>query len=105
MKVLHVIPSVSPRDGGPSRAIVDIEHALATRGIEVTTITTKNTRDDHLPGIKYRTPVNAAGVTRWYFRRNLSFYKPSLSMASWLRRNVISFDVVHAHALFSFAPV
>jgi hypothetical protein len=34
MRVLHVIPAVAPRYGGPSRAIVEMCRALQARGIE-----------------------------------------------------------------------
>jgi glycosyltransferase involved in cell wall biosynthesis len=105
MKVLHVIPSVSPRDGGPSRAIADIERALVTRGIEVTTVTTNDARDTNSCAVECGVPIKTAGVTRWYFPRNSTIYKTSFPMASWLRRNIDAFDVVHAHALFSFAPI
>jgi glycosyltransferase involved in cell wall biosynthesis len=101
MKVLHVIPSVSPLEGGPSRAIVDIERALTVRGIEVTTVTTSEPGAQMESGV----PIKVAGVTRWYFPRNSSFYKISFSLASWLKRNIQAFDVVHAHALFSFVPI
>ena len=37
LRVLHVIPSVSPRDGGPTRAIGIIERALSKAGVHVTT--------------------------------------------------------------------
>src|SRR5262249_41123912 len=40
LRVLHVIPSVSPRDGGPTRAIGIVERALKEVGVEVTTLTT-----------------------------------------------------------------
>ena len=33
------------------------------------------------------------------------FFKVSIGLGQWLRRNVKKFDVVHVHALFSFAPV
>ena len=33
------------------------------------------------------------------------FFKVSIGLGRWLRENVRAFDVVHAHALFSFAPV
>jgi hypothetical protein len=42
MLFLHVIPSVSPVHGGPSRAIIDIERAPAARGIEFSTFTTND---------------------------------------------------------------
>ena len=33
LRVLHVIPSLSPRDGGPTRAMGIIERALTTAGL------------------------------------------------------------------------
>src|SRR6202035_3546134 len=39
------------------------------------------------------------------FPRNTVFFKVSVRLAQWLRGNIGVFDVVHAHALFSFAPV
>ena len=36
LRVLQVIPSVSPVHGGPSKAIVQIESALQAAGAEVT---------------------------------------------------------------------
>src|SRR5438309_2371122 len=35
MKVLHVIPSIAARDGGPSEAVIHLCRALAANGIEV----------------------------------------------------------------------
>src|SRR6516225_6914904 len=105
MKVLHVIPSVSAVHGGPSRAIVDIERALTTRGIEVTTVTTNDDGDAGTLPVPCGVPVATPCATRWYFRRNTVFFKVSIALGRWIRDNVAAFDVVHAHALFSFAPV
>jgi glycosyltransferase involved in cell wall biosynthesis len=105
MKVLHVIPSVSMTQGGPSRAIVDIERALSARGMEVTTVTTDDDGDDARLDMPLGTPLAEDNATRLYFAKTTTFYKVSLGLGAWLRRNIASFDVVHAHALFSFAPL
>lgn len=105
MKILHVIPSVSPVHGGPSRAIVDIEQALAARGIEVTTVTTNDDGDARTLPVQCGKPVATPFATRWYFPRTTVPFKFSIGLGQWLRKNVNAFDVVHAHALFSFAPI
>ena len=105
MRVLHVIPSVSRADGGPSKAIGQMERVLASRGVEVVTVTT----DDDGPGRRLdandREAAASSGVTRLYFPLQLRPYKASVPMLRWLRREVHRFDLVHVHALFSFAPV
>ena len=105
MKVLQVIPSVSVVHGGPSRAIVDIERALAARGIVVTTVTTNDDGDGATLPVKCGMPIALPDATRWYFPRSLVFYKPSIALGRWLKQNIRAFDIVHAHGLFSFAPI
>jgi glycosyltransferase involved in cell wall biosynthesis len=105
MKVLQVIPSVSSVQGGPSRALADIERALAARSIEVTTATTNGDGDTRSLPVPCGVPVATAWATRWYFRRSTVFYSASVGLGRWLKDNIEAFDVVHAHALFSFPPV
>lgn len=102
MKVLHVIPSVSKVHGGPSYALASMEQALAARGIQITTATT----DDDGPGRRLASreqPAQANGATRYYAAKRTEFYKVSPALAVWLARNIGAFDLVHIHALFSFA--
>ncbi len=105
MRILQVIPSVSPVHGGPSRAIVDIERALTARGIEVTTVATNDDGNARTLAVPCGIPVVTPSATRWYFEKNTNFFKVSIGLARWLHENIRTFDVVHAHALFSFAPV
>ena len=102
MNILHVIPSVAAADGGPSRAMIEIERALAARGLKCTTVTSNAGLAEVLP---LGRPVATAFAMRWYFPATTGFYKASLGLARWLARNIGDFDVLHAHALFSFAPV
>jgi glycosyltransferase involved in cell wall biosynthesis len=101
LRVLHVIPSVSPRDGGPSRAIGVIERALSAEGVEVTTLTT-----DH--GIGPRggagAPAAVNGAHRIYAHKWLHPYKVAPGLVPHLLKTVHAHDVVHIHGLFSFAP-
>jgi glycosyltransferase involved in cell wall biosynthesis len=105
MKILQVIPSVAAVHGGPSRAIVEIERALSGRGIEVTTVTTNDNGTGQRLDVPCNAPVQTPFATRWYFPLDLEFYKVSMGLRSWLKRNIQAFDAVHAHSLFSFAPV
>lgn len=105
VKVLHVIPSVSASQGGPSFAMPLIERALASAGVEVTVATT----DDDGPGkhlnVDLEKPIPSGGATRFYFRKQTEFYKYSLPLKRWLNQNARQFDMVHVHALFSHASV
>ena len=105
MKVLQVISSVSPAHGGPTSAIVNIERALAARDVEVTTVTTNDDGPGRTLPSPCGRPITTADATRWYFAKNMDFYLPSLGLALWLKRHVAEFDLVHVHAMFSFAPV
>lgn len=96
MRVLHVIPSVSVHDGGPTVALGLMERCLAEAGLDVTTLTT-----DH--GLASVGPAAADGVQRVYARAWFTPYKVAPGMVGWLASSVRSFDVVHIHALFSFS--
>ena len=100
LRVLHVIPSVSMRDGGPSRAIGIMERALSAAGVEVTTLTTDH--DVELCG-ETGPPAAANGAHRIYARKWLHPYKVAPGLVPHLMRAVQTHDVVHIHALFSFA--
>ena len=105
LRVLHVIPSVASSNGGPSKAIGQMERALADLGIDVVTVTTDDDGAGRRLDVPLQTPTPCNGATRLYFRKQADTYKVSLPLLAWLRGNVKSFDIVHVHALFSFAPV
>lgn len=103
-KVLHVIPSVGPLRGGPSFIVRTLASGLARSGIETHVATT----DDNGPGqlrVRYEQPIVEGGVTYWYFRRQARFYTFSWPLHAWLACHTREFDLIHIHALFSFAVV
>lgn len=104
MHVLHVIPSLSPSQGGPSFALPAMARALRAEGVEVDVVTT----DDDGPGRRLPIgsgPVEREGYRVWSFPKQTEFYKVSLPLARWLNRHVRDYDLVHIHAVFSFATV
>ena len=102
MRILHVIPSIGPLRGGPSVAMGVIARALRDGGVDVDVATT-NDNDSELLDVPIGSPVVEDGVRYWYFQRTTHPYTTSTGLASWLRANAANYDVVHAHALFSFA--
>lgn len=81
-----------------------MERALTAAGVNVTTATT----DDDGPGRRLSLHDRAAeanGAKRIYFRKRVDFYKIAPALAPWLWKNAQRFDVIHIHALFSFASV
>lgn len=106
LRILHVIPSLSLKHGGPSVALRAFAKALIEAGVEVTVATT----DDDGPGgrldvARGKLLADADGWRKIYFVKQTEFYKLSLGLRRWLRRNVRNFDVVHIHALFSYSSV
>jgi glycosyltransferase involved in cell wall biosynthesis len=103
LRVLQVIPSVGPLRGGPSEAIRTLTRGLARAGMEVHVATT----DDNGPGrlsVPLGTPVREGRAWYRYFPRQLRPYTVSWPLSRWLARHVGDYDLVHIHAVFSFAP-
>ena len=112
MRVLHVIPSLAVKEGGPSLAAKTIAEALAGQGAQVTVATTEGAHapviGDQLSVIREEPrrespPTERRGYKIVSFRRNFEAYKVSFGLTRWLRDNVKQFDLVHVHALFSFS--
>jgi glycosyltransferase involved in cell wall biosynthesis len=82
-----------------------MERALSAEGVEVETITT----DDDGPGRRNELGDGEArkenGVFRRYFPKQTEFYKISMPLGKWLRREVRQYDIVHIHALFSHTSI
>ena len=102
MKVLHVIPSVSERSGGPAAAIVPMCRALRCEGIEVLLATTSH----GLTRISTDDVREYKGVPARLFPAQVgASFKYSRPLAAWLSSNVEDFDLVHIHAVFNHASV
>jgi glycosyltransferase involved in cell wall biosynthesis len=109
MKVLHIVPSLGPRRGGPSHALPPMGRALLEQGVDVHVVTT----NDNGPGL-LDVPtgrwIDHQGVPTWFAPR----WSPSVmaarefifspGWACWLKREMRRYDLLHIHALFSYLP-
>jgi glycosyltransferase involved in cell wall biosynthesis len=103
VKVLHVIPSVAPCYGGPSRAVIEMCRALRRAGVDTLIATTDADGAKRLP-VKLIQIVSYDDAPAIFFPRQWSeAYKYSRPLARWLDSHVADYDVVHIHAVFSHA--
>jgi glycosyltransferase involved in cell wall biosynthesis len=101
LKVLHVIPAVAPRYGGPSRAVFEMCRALNARGVETLIATTDADGPGRLP-VQIAEPALYNGTQTIFFPRQWSeTFGYSHALALWLDVNASRFDVAHIHAVFS----
>ena len=68
LKVLHVIPAVAPRYGGPSQAIFEMCRALRRQGAEVLIATTDADGPAHL-AVECDRTIDFQGVPTIFFAR------------------------------------
>jgi glycosyltransferase involved in cell wall biosynthesis len=102
LRVLHVIPSVGPLRGGPSVMMRTMARGLARAGLEVHVAATDDNGRERLP-VSHGVPLVDDGVSYWLFPRQTRFYTYSRPLGGWLARHVQDYDLVHIHALFSYA--
>lgn len=110
LRALHVIPSVAPQRGGPSRAVVDMVTALNTTGVvEARILTTNDDGTGRLP-VTCGGWVEHGGVRVWFLERYSPAFAPLREFAfvaglrTWLAQHAQTYDVIHVHALFSYLP-
>jgi glycosyltransferase involved in cell wall biosynthesis len=101
MRVLHVIPSLAARYGGPSAVIGPMIEALRVRpDLEIEIATTDA---DGAGGRSDPRAGDSAAVPLHVFRRNCSEqWKISVGFWGWMRKNTLRFDLVHIHSIWNF---
>jgi glycosyltransferase involved in cell wall biosynthesis len=102
-RALQIIPSVTPKNGGPSEAIVRIVSALRAVSVDTCVLTTDyHGRRERLPTDERSKLIRRLGSV--YFAQTWwNAYTFAPGMAWWLLRQGGEFDLVHLHALFSFS--
>lgn len=109
MRVLHVIPSVSPKRGGPSFAVLAMVSALRAAGVEAEIATTNDDGEGVLP-VACGESGDFGGVPVRFFPRWSPALRPlrefawSSGLSRWLATALPGYDIVHVHAVFSHAP-
>lgn len=103
MRILHVIPSLAIRFGGPSTGTPELCRELARQGEEVTIYTTDLDVHERM-AVPCDQPIrDEDGVERWYFStQRTGLYGVSVPLVNTLRRDLTNFDVVHIHSLYRF---
>lgn len=99
-----MIPSLGPHRGGPSYFLPLLARDLGAAGVTVEIAATDDDGADRLD-VPLGRPVMFEGATTHFFPRQARFYTFSLPLAAWLRTHVTSYDLLHIHALFSFAAL
>jgi glycosyltransferase involved in cell wall biosynthesis len=105
MKVLQVVPGMSPMWGGPSVALVGLVRALSNRGVDTALFTT-NTDPRGRLDVPLGRPIDQDGATLTYFNIwPATRYAFSLPLALALQQRLRDYDVVHIHWLYNFSSL
>jgi glycosyltransferase involved in cell wall biosynthesis len=97
MRVLHVVPSLSPEWGGPVSVLRLMLPALVNEGVESTILTTKGFRTgqpEAIAGFEYTAYPTSLPAFLWTGL--------SLPLSREIHKKVSEFDVVHIHELWHY---
>ena len=97
MRVLHVIPSVATRYGGPSRVVVSLCEALAEQGVAVEIAATDADGEERFNRAEW-----ASNVPFHLFEANpRSRVRSSPKLKAWLSANIRNYDLVQTHSVWN----
>lgn len=105
MRILHVVPSLSSRLGGPTEVVINLVNELERLGVQTEIATT----DDDGAG-RLDVPLHCLsryrGAAVWFYPREIFSRKefiPSRDLASFFYRSIPTYDLVDIHYLFTFS--
>jgi len=107
MRVLHIIPSVAARRGGPSQAVLEMVAALRKAGVSAEIATTNDDGPDTL-NVSITDLIEYHGSPVRFFKRfsppvtAVREFAYSYGFTRWLKKHINDYDVIHIHAIFSF---
>jgi glycosyltransferase involved in cell wall biosynthesis len=97
MKVLHVIPSIDLRYGGPSSVILEMLRSLQNCGVDVTLLSAISKADEeNLKDLRITFPICAFKAC---FRANWGI---ASGFSNWLKQEISKYELVHIHTIFSY---
>jgi glycosyltransferase involved in cell wall biosynthesis len=113
MKILHVIPGLSPSLGGPPQVALNLVYALRECGVDAEIVATNYDGSGFLD-----VPLNQRINYHWSDNPNctvpvwfLPYQPPALkefifspALTKWLWNHIQEYDVLDNHYLFSYAP-
>lgn len=99
MKILHVIPSLDPSQGGPSTAMPQIAKALTQQGVTVDVACVDPVPQTSREGAWVE--HSAAGYRTLTFPPLLLRYRASLAFLRWITRHVCDYDLIHVHGVLN----
>ncbi|MGB7441346.1 MAG: glycosyltransferase [Coleofasciculaceae cyanobacterium] len=111
MKVLHVIPSVSPALGGPTQVVLNLVKSLRDCGVDAEIATTNDNGSDLLDvplnqRIEYPVETcHGASVPVWFLPRFSPPMKEfifSTALTRWLWQNISDYNIINTHYIFSY---
>lgn len=108
MNILHVIPSVGSHRGGASQAVLEMLQSLKNTKVKVELVTTNDNGTDLLDVPLSQLTQYQEIPTRFFprFSPQVSFVREfafSWELTKWLWKHIHEYDLVHIHALFSYA--
>ena len=98
MKILHIVISLIPEWGGPTKVVTELTETLAKKGVDVTIFAPVQKGDE----VKIVRPkgVNLRLFEQSFFAQWWPGYSSGLAKA--LAQEVEQFDIVHIHELWSY---
>ncbi len=105
MKVLHVVPSISPLLGGPTQVVLKLVRTLREQGIDAEIVTTNDNGPDLLE-VPLGQRIEYEQVPIWFFHRfspRLKEFIFSADLTRWLWQYSRDYDLIDSHYLFSYA--
>lgn len=95
MRVLHVVPSLLPESGGPSRTVPELCRALAANGTQVTLFST------HVPGNGLTIDPQQEPYEVVLFVAPDGAVSGARQIYKGIRRRAKDFDLIHIHSLWN----